>query len=125
MKSKVLITGLTLCLAMGILFLACSKNSSPNPYNNNNGNNNTGSTGNAVSISNFSFVSNNLAITKGATVTWTNNDNTAHTVTADDNSFTSGSLNKGDTYSHTFNTAGTIAYHCNFHPMMTATVVVN
>lgn len=48
----------------------------------------------------------------------------AHTVTADDNSFTSGNLNKGDTYSHTFNTAATIGYHCKIHSGMTANVIV-
>jgi plastocyanin len=58
-------------------------------------------------------------------VTWTNNDTAAHTITADDGSFDSGNLNPGDTFTHTFATAaGTVAYHCNYHPNMVATIVV-
>ena len=36
---------------------------------------------------------------------------------------TSGSLATGKTYSHTFDTAGTFAYHCGIHPTMKAQVV--
>lgn len=70
------------------------------------------------------FVASATNVTVGTTVTWTNNDAMVHTVTADDNSFTSGNLNYGDTYAHTFSAAGTVAYHCKIHPAMTATVVV-
>lgn len=70
------------------------------------------------------FVSSSTTVNKGTTVTWTNKDDMAHTVTADDNSFTSGDLNKGDTYTHTFSAAGTVGYHCEIHPSMKATVVV-
>ena len=31
----------------------------------------------------------------------------------------------GNTFVHTFNTAGTFPYHCNFHPGMTATIIVD
>jgi amicyanin len=78
-----------------------------------------------VSIINMSFVASSIAINKGVTVTWTNNDAMPHTVTANDNSFTSATLNKGDTYSYTFNSAGTVAYHCKIHPGMMGAVVVN
>ena len=63
-------------------------------------------------------------MTAGTTVTWTNSDSTQHTVTADDGSFDSGVLAQGQTFSHTFDTAGTIAYHCTIHPNMQATVTV-
>jgi len=58
------------------------------------------------------------------TVTWTNNDNIAHTVTADNGAFDSGYLNQGQTWSYTFTTAGTYSYHCSIHPWMTGTVIV-
>ena len=57
-------------------------------------------------------------------VTWTNNDATTHTVTADDGSFNSGNIAPGGKFSHTFSTAGTIAYHCSIHTSMKAKVVV-
>lgn len=89
-----------------------------------NNNNNNNPNGNTVSISNFAFVATTTTVSAGTTVTWTNNDSAPHTVTADDNSFTSATLNQGNTYSHTFSTAGSFPYHCNFHSNMTATVVV-
>lgn len=60
----------------------------------------------------------------GDTVVWTNTGDMAHTVTADDGSFDSGSLSKGDSWSHIFNTAGTFTYYCAPHPWMKGTVIV-
>jgi plastocyanin len=62
----------------------------------------------------------------GQTVAWVFQDTNPHTVTADDDSFTSpkGGLAKGKTYSHTFDKAGTYTYHCFIHPQMLGTVVV-
>ncbi|MFM9105252.1 MAG: ScyD/ScyE family protein, partial [Chloroflexota bacterium] len=65
-----------------------------------------------------------LTVVAGTTVVWTNNDDDPHTVTTDDGSVASGPIAKGATFSHTFDTPGTWAYHCEFHPAMTATVVV-
>jgi len=78
----------------------------------------------AVTIKDRSFQPGSISVTVGSTVTWTNADNTAHTVTADDGSFDGGTLAPGATFSQTFTTAGTFAYHCNIHPSMTATVTV-
>lgn len=62
----------------------------------------------------------------GQTVAWVFQDTNPHTVTADDDSFTSpnGGLANGKTYSHTFDKAGTYKYHCFIHPQMLGTVVV-
>ena len=108
-----------LCLSIALLVFACSKSGSG--YGSNNGNNGTG---NAVSIKNFAFSIGTLNVSAGTTVTWTNNDGTTHTVTADDGSFNSGNIAPGATFSHQFTSTGTVAYHCNIHPMMTASVVV-
>jgi len=111
--------------AFGLLFLitvfmvSCSKNDS--------GSNPTTDppvTANAVSISSMSFGPTSITSTAGATITWTNNDNVAHTVTADDASFDSGSISPGGKYTRTFATAGTYAYHCTFHASMSGTVVI-
>src|SRR5215212_6245409 len=75
-----------------------------------------------VSIKNFAFNPPNATVAPGTTVTWVNNDQTAHTVTANDGAFDSGTLQPGQSYSFKFDKAGTYAYHCNIHPAMTVTV---
>jgi plastocyanin len=84
----------------------------------------SGATGDAVSIAGFSFKPGAITVAVGTTVTWTNDDSTGHTVTADDGSFDSRSLAKGATFTQTFTTAGTFAYHCSIHSSMTGTVTV-
>lgn len=78
----------------------------------------------AVSIDNLAFSPSTVTISVGDSVVWTNNDNTSHTVSSDTGAFDSGVLASGDTFSLDFSTAGTYEYHCNFHPSMTGTVVV-
>src|SRR5215213_5265065 len=78
-----------------------------------------------VSIKDFAFNPSNTTIAPGTTVTWVNNDQTAHTVTANDGAFDSGTLQPGQSYSFAFDKAGTYAYHCNIHPDMSATVSVS
>lgn|SRR5487761_2312851 len=122
MKRKCFLT-LSGIVLMIFSMSACSKGGST--YSNGTGNTGgTNTTPDAVTIQNFSFTSGALHISAGATVTWTNLDNTTHTVTADDGSFNSGNIGTGQKYTHTFQTAGTIPYHCSFHPMMTGTIVV-
>jgi amicyanin len=79
----------------------------------------------AVGISGFVFVASDLKVKVGDTVTWTNNDSAPHTVTADDGkTFASPTLSQGGTFSFTFTTPGTFAYHCAVHPSMKGVVVV-
>ena len=65
-----------------------------------------------------------LVIGVNNTVTWTNYDVSAHTVTSTNNMFDSGNINSGESYTHTFTAAGTYQYYCIYHPWMTGTVVV-
>ena len=58
------------------------------------------------------------------TVTWVNNDDVPHTVTASDGSFNSGNLNAGQSWSHTFTTPGTYTYYCSYHSWMKGTIIV-
>jgi len=108
LKSSVII------LSLALLF-SCSKS-----YNSSN-NNYTAS----VSMGSMSFSPSSLTVTAGTTVTWTNNDTEVHTVTADDNSFNSGDMIKGNTFSQKFNNKGTYQYHCIHHSPMTGTITVN
>jgi plastocyanin len=81
-------------------------------------------TTNAGTIKGFSFQPDVLKVKVGAKVTWTNDDTVAHTVTADTNSFASGNLQPGGSFSFTFTRPGTYAYHCSIHPSMHGSVVV-
>jgi plastocyanin len=81
----------------------------------------------SVSIANMTFSPGKIIIKKGTTVTWTNNDSIAHTVTAKtdkEHGPNSGTLNPGKNYSFTFNDDGTFDYFCEIHPSMTGTVTV-
>jgi len=77
-----------------------------------------------VRIENFAFDPAAIQISVGETVTWENYDDAQHTVTGDNGEFDSGNLSKGQKFSHTFTTAGTFTYHCNIHPNMKGTVIV-
>jgi len=103
---------------IGAVVYACNKSSGYGSGNNG------GNTGNNISIKNFAFSVSTETVSSGTAVKWTNNDATAHTVTADDGSFNSGELASGQSYTHTFDSIGTYGYHCTYHPMMTASVVV-
>lgn len=80
--------------------------------------------GNTVDIANFAFSPATLTVKVGTTVTWTNQDSAAHTVTSDTGLFDSGNMPQGKSFSYTFTTAGTYAYHCTYHAMMKGSIVV-
>jgi plastocyanin len=65
-----------------------------------------------------------LAVLPGETVDWNNISERTHTVTADDGSFESGDLDPAASFSVTFSSAGTFAYHCRKHPGMTGEIDV-
>lgn len=92
--------------------------------NNSSGGTNTPVATNAVTVQNFAFSPSSIKVKVGDKVTWTNQDSTTHTVTADDGLFDSGDLAQGKSFSFTFTKAGTYTYHCAIHPSMTATVTV-
>ncbi|MGI0101776.1 MAG: cupredoxin domain-containing protein [Nitrosotalea sp.] len=71
-----------------------------------------------------------LSVKVGTTVTWTNQDAAAHTVTSGDPSagpsgtFDSGLIKPGNTFKYTFTTPGTTSYFCTIHPWMTGKIIV-
>jgi hypothetical protein len=78
-----------------------------------------------VSIQDFNFSPATLTVDTGTTVTWVNKGNAPHTVTADDGSFDSKTLQPGQSFSQTFRSPGTFAYHCEIHREMKASVTVS
>jgi amicyanin len=81
----------------------------------------------AVTINNFAFSPGAITVKAGTTVTWTNDDNVPHQIVADaadQPDFKSDVLYTGQAYNYTFTKAGTFGYHCQIHPSMKATVIV-
>jgi plastocyanin len=76
-----------------------------------------------VSINN-GFNPATIMIHPGDTVTWTNDDDRDHDVTANDNSFFSGNLKPGKTFSYKFTTVGRFLYGCSLHPRERGTIIV-
>lgn len=108
---------------IGVLLVGCgsSGNDSSSPTS---ATSSGAGTSNTVTIDNFAFTPDVLTVSVGDTVTWTNAQGVAHTVTADDEGFDSGNLAESADFSQTFATAGTFAYHCSIHPSMTGAVMV-
>jgi len=78
-----------------------------------------------VDIANFAFFDPSKIVSVGDSVTWTNNDQVKHTVTSDsDGELNSRVLRPGQSYTHTFNSAGTFYYHCRIHPEMRGVIIV-
>jgi len=78
----------------------------------------------AVRIDNFHFTPPNLVVTAGTTVTWTNADDSPHTVREIDGKFKSAALDTDDTFSQTFAVPGEYQYFCSIHPRMVGKIVV-
>lgn len=78
----------------------------------------------SAAISSFTFQPAIINVNVGDTIAWTNNDSAPHTVTADDGSFVSDTMNQGGTYSHLFSKTGSFTYRCAFHGSMVGTVTV-
>lgn len=82
----------------------------------------------AISVEDFAFSPTCIRVAKGAEVTFTNRSTHAHTIASDADQadpFDSGTVAAQAEFKRTFAVAGTIAFHCGFHPQqMKATIVV-
>jgi plastocyanin len=65
-----------------------------------------------------------LDVLVGTTVTWRNDDSTNHTVTADEDAFSSGYVPPGGSFTFTFTKQGHYAFHCTIHKLMKGEVDV-
>jgi plastocyanin len=87
------------------------------------GNNGAAATqGSAVIIKNFAFAPTPLRVKAGTIVTVANQDQTAHTLTAGDGAFDTGSIDGGAHTTITVGQPGKYAYHCEIHPFMTGVI---
>jgi plastocyanin len=78
----------------------------------------------AIQIDNFHYTPPSLVVAPGTTVTWTNADDSPHTVREKDGKFKSAALDTDDKFSQTFAEPGEYEYFCSIHPYMTGKVVV-
>ena len=117
-----IIAAVVILLILGYVWM----NKTPTtPTNNNPQKQNTAEVTKNIEITNNAFFPDTLTIKVGETIVWTNKDSAKHTVTSDTGAeLSSQMLSTGNTFSHTFNTAGTFAYHCEVHPSMKATIIV-
>ncbi len=84
-----------------------------------------------IAIKDFAFNPGSVAVTKGTTVTWVNQDTMQHNVVnlasgslAEGAYFKSQTLSGGQSYSFRFDNPGTYPYYCSIHPSMKATITV-
>ena len=120
MKAKILVI---LCVLVLALLFGCTQSTPPTQQQNQSSAPVTTTASNtSVLIQSFAFNPQNITIKAGTTVTWANNDSVSHTIVGD--GINSPVLAQGESYSQTFNTAGTINYHCSIHPSMTGTITV-
>jgi plastocyanin len=112
---------LLVCLLLVAVLAGCGSSSKPRASNGGNGG--TSGEANTIVIKNFTF-SVPASVKAGSTVTVKNTDSTAHTVTADDNSFNTGPIDGGKSATITVSKAGTVKFHCNIHNYMTGTLNV-
>jgi plastocyanin len=79
----------------------------------------------SVAISNYAFHPATITVAKGAKITFTNHDQTAHTATSTQTGvFDTGTVKPGASRTVTFSKPGTYTYYCQFHAFMKATVTV-
>jgi plastocyanin len=72
----------------------------------------------------WGFAPGSRKIQPGTWVTWSNDGQDPHTVTAVDGSFDSGNLDPSEGFSWFFDQPGTYRYLCAVHPWMKGTIIV-
>jgi len=77
-----------------------------------------------LTIDNFTFKPDIVAVRVGTTIVWENNDDIPHSIVEKTGKFHSAALDTEDKFSFTFDKAGTFEYFCGLHPHMTGKVVV-
>ena len=83
-----------------------------------------------VAVMNYAFSPSRVTVKSGMTIQWMNMDTVAHTITFGGHDEMGGGMGSDmlghmGTYRYTFMEPGTYEYHCDPHPYMTGTVVVN
>ena len=116
---------LVMVLVGALLLAACSSGGSGSSGSASSGGSGGAKSTNAITISNFMFSPMHVSVAPGSTVSVTNKDSVAHTLTATGGQFDTGDINGGQTKTFTApSKAGTYSYICNIHQYMMGTIVV-
>jgi plastocyanin len=82
--------------------------------------------GTAITIKNFAFSPASITVAPGATVTVTNSDSVAHTLTSKSGGFDTGDIQAGQSKTFTApNNSGSYPYICTIHQYMAGTLTVS
>ncbi len=82
-----------------------------------------GSAAQTITIKDFTFNPSTLTVSGSTTIEVTNDDDTEHSFTLDDDSV-SQDVQPGTSETVTIDPAASIGWHCNFHPTMTGSITV-
>lgn len=107
----------TLAIALAAVLTACDAEEAPE------GEAAPAEAATEIEVVDNSFSPETVEVAAGDTIRWTHEGQAAHTVTFEDGP-DSGTIDSGDTFSHTFDEPGEYAYVCSIHPGMEGTVVV-
>ena len=77
-----------------------------------------------VDITDSAFGKTSYTVDAGTAVRFVNSGAMSHSATADDESWGTGTLTAGQSFSRYFKTSGEWTFHCNYHSSMTSTIVV-
>ncbi|HEV3265834.1 MAG TPA: cupredoxin domain-containing protein [Acidimicrobiales bacterium] len=112
--------------AAAIALAACSSSGSTTSSSTHPGSGSPGGAGQAITIKNFAFSPSSLTVAPGASVTVTNDDSVAHTLTSKSGGFDTGDIQAGQSKTFTApNRAGSYPYICTIHQYMTGTLTVS
>jgi plastocyanin len=123
---KRLLAPLLACLALALVGAGCGGGDDGDGGGSSGGGGATGGgAATEVSMKGIKFQPKAVSIETGGTVRWVNDDSVGHDVTGDEfQSGEAGGMRSGDTFEHTFDTAGTFDYVCSVHPGMDGSVTV-
>lgn len=118
--SKICMLGLILCVSALAMLAGCGSAGSSHGSAST-----TTTSGDAVTIKNYTFTPSKLKVAEGTAVKFTNSDATNHTATATaGGAFDTGTIGKGQTKMIVLKRPGTYVYQCSFHPFMKGTITV-
>jgi len=105
---------------------ACSSGGSTTSSSTHPGSGSPGGAVQAITIKTFAFSPSSLTVAPGASVTVTNDDSVAHTLTSKSGDFDTGDIQAGQSKTFTApNKAGSYPYICSIHQYMTGTLTVS
>jgi plastocyanin len=77
-----------------------------------------------IAISDYAYQPAKITVASGASLTFSNRDQTPHTATGTPNGFDTGAIKPGQSKTITVSKPGTYTYYCQFHAFMHGTIIV-